>query len=238
MIRKWALPLTIVCIISGLLLSLQLKAQPTLVSNPISERNQALIEIINKLENETDTIQGQIADIREEIAAIEDRKSYEQGDISQLQNRVHQARKKAGLTALGGAGVVVTLDDNKAGLQAAQNDDPNRYIIHYENILNLISELKLAKAEAISVNGQRIVASSEIRCVGNVILINTTRLAPPFEIRAIGNPDFLEEILHSGEFDLLKSLGFPTSYTKHTSEYPIEIPAYGSSFQFKYIKSE
>lgn len=236
--RKWAIPITIVCIISGLLLSLQLKAQSRIVSNPISERNQALIEIINKLENETDLIQSQIAEIREEIEAIEDRKSNERGGISQLQNKVHQARKKAGLIPLEGTGVVVTLDDNKAGLQSAQNDDPNRYIIHYENILNVISELKLAKAEAISVNGQRIVASSEIRCVGNVILINTTRLAPPFEIRAIGNPSFLEDILLSGEFDLLKSLGFPVTYTKHTSEDPIEIPAYGSSFQFKYIKSE
>lgn len=236
--KKWAIPITIVCIISGLLLSLQLKAQATVVSNPISERNQALIEIINKLENETDVIQSQIVKIREEIEAIEERKSYEQGDISKLQNKVHQARKEAGLTPLVGAGVVITLDDNKTGLQAAQNDDPNRYIIHYENILNIISELKLAKAEAIGVNGQRIVASSEIRCVGNVILVNTTRLAPPFEIKAIGNPSFLEEILHSGEFDLLKSLGFPVSYTKHTSENPIEIPAYASSFQFKYIKSE
>lgn len=236
--KKWVVPITIVCIISGLLLSLQLKAQSTLVSNPIGERNQALIDIINKLENETDAIQNQISKIREEIESIEERKSHEQGDISQLQNKVHKARRQAGLTPLKGAGVVITLDDNKAGLQSAQNDDPNRYIIHYENILNLISELKLAKAEAISVNGQRIVTSSEIRCVGNVILVNTTRLAPPFEIKAIGNPGFLEDILLSGEYDLLKNLGFPVSYIKHTSEDPIEIPAYSGSFQFKHIKSE
>ncbi len=238
MMKKWALPITIVCIISGLLLSLQLKAQSRIVSNPISERNQALIEIINKLENETDLIQSQISKIREEIETIEERKSYGQEDISQLQNKVHKARKEAGLIPLEGPGVVIILDDNKAGLQAAQNDDPNRYIIHYENILNIISELKLAKAEAISINGQRIVTSSEIRCVGNVILVNTTRLAPPFEIKAIGNPSFLEDILLSGEFELLKNLGFPVSYTKHTSEDPIEIPAYAGSFQFKYIKSD
>ena len=71
-------------------------------------------------------------------------------------------------------------------------DDPNRYIIHYENLLYLVNDLRNAGAEGISINGQRIVVSSEIRCVGNVILVNTTRLAPPFEISAIGDPKALE----------------------------------------------
>ena len=100
--------------ISGLLLSLQLRAQSTIVSNPISERNQALIEIINKLENETDVIQSQISKIREEIETIEERKSYGQEDIIQLQNKVQKARKEAGLIPLKGPGLVIILDDNKA----------------------------------------------------------------------------------------------------------------------------
>lgn len=236
--KKWALPITIVCLISGLLIALQLRSQFSLASNPISERNQDLIAIINKLENETDLIQNQISKVREEIELIEKRKSDEQGDLKFLQSRAHSARKLAGLIPLKGSGVSILLDDNKAGLQASLSDDPNRYIIHYENILNIITELKLAKTEAISINGQRIVTPTEIRCVGNVILVNTTRLAPPFEIRAIGNPVFLEEMLIYGEFNLLKNLGFPVNYAKHGKENPIEVPAYSGSFQFKYIKSE
>ncbi|NLW24884.1 MAG: DUF881 domain-containing protein [Clostridia bacterium] len=232
--RKWILPITFVCIISGLLLALQFKIQASQTPTPTEQRNEILVGIINNLENEISTYQERIAEIKAEIETIEDVTASYQDDIKYLQQKVQKAKLQAGLTNVKGRGIRITLDDNKSGLLLAPNDDPNRYIIHYENILNIITELKLGRAEAISVNGQRIVSTSEIRCVGNVILVNTTRLAPPFEIKAIGDPDRLEEILLAGEYDLLKSTGFPVSYEKFTEETPLEIPAYTGTFQFNY----
>ena len=49
-----------------------------------------------------------------------------------------------------------------------------------------------AGAEAISVNQERIVAMSEIRCVGPTVMVNGERVTAPFEIKAIGNPSTLE----------------------------------------------
>ncbi|KJS79890.1 MAG: hypothetical protein JM58_19520 [Peptococcaceae bacterium BICA1-8] len=234
--RKWVLPITIVCIISGLLLSLQFKAQASLTSNPIGQRNEALVGLINNSEEEIAKYQEAINLLREELDKIENSSPTEQVDIKLLQQKVQKAKLQAGLLPVKGRGIKVIVDDNNAGLNASPNDDPNRYIIHYENILNIITELKLGRAEAISINGERIVTPTEIRCVGNVILVNITRLAPPFEISAIGNPDILEEMLLSGEYDLLKGTGFPVSYTKFTSENPIEIPAYTGTYQFNYTK--
>jgi len=235
-VRKWVLPITIVCIISGLLLSLQFKAQASLTSNPIGQRNEALVGLINNLEEEITKYQEGINLLREELDKIENSTTTGQVDIKQLQQKVQKAKLQAGLLPVKGRGIKVIVDDNNAGLNAAPNDDPNRYIIHYENILNIITELKLGRAEAISINDQRIVTTSEIRCVGNVILVNITRLAPPFEISAIGNPDILEEMLLSGEYDLLKGTGFPVDYTKFNAENPLEIPAYTGTYQFNYIK--
>lgn len=234
--RKWILPITIICIISGLLLSLQFKAQASLINNPISERNEALVGLINNLETEIAQYQENINNLRDELEKIENSNTTGQAEIEVLQQKLQRAKLHAGLLPLKGRGIKVVIDDNQAGLRAAPNDDPNRYIIHYENILNIITELKLGRAEAISINGQRLVTPSEIRCVGNVILVNTTRLAPPFEISAIGNPEILEEILLFGEYDLLKSSGFPVSYTKHDNVNPVEIPAYTGTYQFKYTK--
>jgi uncharacterized protein YlxW (UPF0749 family) len=230
------LPITIVCIISGLLLSLQFKAQASLSPSPISERNKALVGLINNLEEEISRYQENLNTLREELDKIKNSNAGGQEDIQKLQQKIQKAKLSAGLVPVKGRGVKVVVDDNKAGLNSAPNDDPNRYIIHYENILNIITELKLGRAEAISINGQRIVTPSEIRCVGNVILVNTTRLAPPFEISAIGNPDILEEVLLFGEYDLLKSTGFPVNYTKHNRDNPLEIPAYSGTYQYNYIK--
>lgn len=234
--KKWMLPITIVCIISGLLLSLQFKVQASLSSNPIGERNEALVGLINNLEQEITRYQETLNNIREELDEIENRNATGQVDIQNLQQKVQKAKFNAGILPVKGRGIKIVVDDNKAGLNSAPNDDPNRYIIHYENILNIITELKLGRAEAISINGQRIVTPTEIRCVGNVILVNTTRLAPPFEISAIGNPAILEEVLLSGEYDLLKGAGFPVIYTKYDRENPLEIPAYSGTYQFNYTK--
>ena len=66
------------------------------------------------------------------------------------------------------------------------------YIIHDDDLLRVINELRAAGAEAIAINGERIVAMSEIRCAGPTLSVNNNRSAPPYEIKAIGNPNNLE----------------------------------------------
>ena len=46
-------------------------------------------------------------------------------------------------------------------------------------------------------NGERIVATTSVYCVGPVIITNATRLSPPYEVHAIGNPDALEAALRT-----------------------------------------
>ena len=132
-----------------------------------------------------------------------------------------------------GKGIIITLDDNNEGLKVNPSDDPNKYLIHYESILNIVSELKVAGAEAIEVNGQRLINTTEIRCVGNVILVNTTRLAPPFVIKAIGSPKLLNAVTGQRELAILRASQFPVTVQEAEE---IIIPAYKSDLQFNYTK--
>ena len=52
----------------------------------------------------------------------------------------------------------------------------------------MLNLLWLAGAEAVSLNGERVVATTSIYCVGSTILVNDTRLSPPYEFLAIGDP--------------------------------------------------
>jgi uncharacterized protein YlxW (UPF0749 family) len=92
-----------------------------------------------------------------------------------------------------GKGVIVTIDDSNSG--AMGGDNKNLYIVHDEDLLRVVNELRAAGAEAISINGQRLTANSEIRCTGPTVVINETRLAAPFIISAIGNPQTMESSL-------------------------------------------
>ncbi|MFZ5753245.1 MAG: DUF881 domain-containing protein [Bacillota bacterium] len=228
--RKWLVPITLVCIISGFFLAFQLKVQASNTTiNPLSQKNTNLVTIIKDLEKEIKIQENQIERTRNDLNALQNRQSSRK--LQELKNQLDKLKIMAGLTPVVGNGIIIVIDDNKAGLKANPNDDPNKYIVHYEHILNLVSELKVGGAEAISVNGQRLITTSEIRCVGNVILVNTTRIAPPFEIRAIGSPKLLAEIVTNGELELLKSSNYPVTLQEETE---LIIPAYKGELQFNY----
>ena len=89
------------------------------------------------------------------------------------------------------------------------------------------------EADAIAVNGQRLVATSDIRCVGTVIMVNSTRLAPPFEISAIGDPALLQATVeNSDEYINIKIIrNMPVTIQTANK---IVIPAYKGSNILKY----
>ncbi|HHY06269.1 MAG TPA: DUF881 domain-containing protein [Clostridia bacterium] len=228
--RKYVLPLTVVCIISGFFLAFQLKVQTKSTNyDAVSQKNANLINVIQALEKEIENQENQIETMRNQLNEIQNQNN--KGKLQDLQQEIIQAKINAGLTPVIGKGIIITLDDNKEGLLNAPNDDPNKYIIHYEHLLNLVNELKIGGAEAISINGQRLVTTSEIRCVGNLILINTTRIAPPFEVCAIGSPKLMVESISLGQLDLLKTAHYPVALAEKEN---LTIPAYKGELQFKY----
>jgi uncharacterized protein YlxW (UPF0749 family) len=100
-------------------------------------------------------------------------------------------------------------------------------IIHDTDIAAVVNELKASGAEAISVNGQRIVAVSPIRCVGPTIMVNFTPQSPPFIIKAIGNPKTLKTgvELPGGVTKDIVSYD-PAMFTTQIAKQPLVVPAY------------
>lgn len=236
--HKWIVPITTTCLILGLLLTLQIRLQNNMTPANTNDKTQTLISLVTNLESEIADYEMVLSALRQDTEKITAKASNGEDEVKALQNNLVEEQAKIGLTALEGPGIVITLDDNKAGSAASPQDDPNYYLIHYENLLYLINDLKGGKAEAISVNDQRIVSSSEIRCVGNTILVNTTRLAPPFVIQAIGDVSSLEKsILENSEvYSILKDSGFPVSYKTTGLTMPtISISAYTGSFPTKHL---
>ena len=88
-----------------------------------------------------------------------------------------------------GSGIVVTLKDT------------NTRKITGEDIRALLNELKMAGAEAISVNGYRIVYDSYVVDIGDTFIsVNGTRIVSPYEVKAIGNQAYLESGLSKKQY--------------------------------------
>ena len=83
---------------------------------------------------------------------------------------------KAALTNVKGPGVSVLIEDSLKPVQSGEN--PNLYVIHDEDILRIVNELRAGRAEAIAINDQRLIGTSEIRCSGPTIAVNGRSLEP------------------------------------------------------------
>lgn len=117
--------------------------------------------------------------------------SLERSNDETLLMEWDSVRLKLGLTDVAGPGVIITLDDAPARADVPPRD----LIIHDQDIKIIVNELKKAGAQAISINGERLTAVSEMVCGGPTILINRNRYPVPYIIHAIGDPELMSDII-------------------------------------------
>ncbi len=206
----------LVCAILGFMLSMQLKSIGKQKTIPV-QRAEELSERLKAAEKDRERLTAELESLKGGNAAF-DKESQ-------------RLKALAGETALVGKGIIVTIDDSSIPVQAGENK--NLYIIHDEDLLRVINELRAAGAEAISINGQRLTSTSEIRCAGPTVVVNETRLAAPFVISAIGNPQTLESSLkiRGGVLENFKFWGIKAE-VKLSDEVKIPRVKRGHDFEF------
>lgn len=129
-----------------------------------------------------------------ELEKVREEATKENTRLTELKEEVAKANKLLGLTELTGAGIVVTLRDDETTTSKELGVDKAIALIHDEDIRLLLNELKNSGAEAISINGQRIMPTTSIVCSGAIITVNGVKMNAPFEIRAIGDYYLLNAI--------------------------------------------
>lgn len=170
--------IALLCIGFGILVAVQLRSIPTKITNPVATYT-SLKETINELNQEQDELKKEIEDLHQNIQIVQQKN--EENVLSQQEiASINLKKAKAGVTRLNGPGIIITLDDSHSSVVS---DDS---IVHASDIRDIINLLWSSGAEAISVNGQRVTASTAIDCIVNTILINNIRITNPFNIEAIG----------------------------------------------------
>ena len=219
------LAVAVVCLVLGFLLSMNYRVQRNVQANPAFGRDADAAARLADAEKQRDAAQAELGKARQQLAEV----AKTQTAYDTLTKALDEAQMRAGLTALKGPGVVVTLDDSKAPYRPGEN--PNALIIHDDDILRVINELVAGGAEAISVNGQRLTSRSEVRCIGPTISVNGVRTAPPVYVRAVGDPDVMEAAinLRGGIAQILQAYGVQVSVRKDKE---IAVPAYQGSWDY------
>jgi uncharacterized protein YlxW (UPF0749 family) len=219
-VRNWLVPVTAIAIASGVLIAAQFKTQAAYRDGLPSRRVEELVVMLKDAEAENARLVTQVEALRNNLKSAE----AATGSASVLPRR---------LQAASGAGIEVEIADSAKPLTKGEN--PNIAIVHNEDLLKIVNELRASGAAALSINDQRLVEASEISCAGPTILVNKTRLAPPFVIRAIGDADTMMAALalRGGVVEYLQFYGIQVTISRKPD---IQVPMYVGGSSYLYAK--
>jgi uncharacterized protein YlxW (UPF0749 family) len=225
---QWGLAL--VGLVLGIMLAFQFRVTREINKTEPVQRAQQMSAELSQLKKDRDSFQARVAELRTALDQLPAGPRE-----SELKEELDMARILAGVTELSGPGVEVTLNDSNITLKPG--DNPNLYVLHDEDVLRVLNEIRAAGAEAISINGQRLLSNTEIRCTGPTIVLNKNkRLAPPYVITAIGNPDTLEGSIKmkGGVAEALQFWGIQVGVKKIPQ---VTVPPYSGGISFDYAKA-
>lgn len=140
-------------------------------------------------------LEAKTEELRLEVEALG--KSSREPEVAAAQAQAARLEAAAGLTAMSGPGVTVSLDDaplpGGSVLPAGATYDD--YVVHQQDVEGVINALWAGGASAVTVMGRRLISTSAVRCVGNVLILDGQVYSPPFTVAAIGNARSLRRAL-------------------------------------------
>ena len=141
-----------------------------------------------------------------------------------IKNDIAENEKYIGYSDVEGEGIVITLEDN------------SKKEITSDDLLNLVNQLKLAGAEAISINDERVVNTTDITIVnGAFVFVNGKRLSSPYTVKVIGKQNYLDSAISIkyGYIDEITANGKTISYVPVKS---VKINKYKGDLSMKYAE--
>ena len=226
--KVMAIVIGAICIILTTVILAQYKVvEQTDITGIETAREEELQQMLSSYKTKYEELEEKFKDTYSKITEYQQTLNSSKEATEVLQKELEQTNLLVGKSNVQGQGVIVTLKNN------------NERSIEASDLRYLVNELKLAGAEAISINEKRILNMTEIVEAGGSILINEERVTSPYVVKAIGDETYLSSALS------LKTSGFIDSYTKlgktveMRKERNIFIGAYNSDkkiMEFKYAK--
>lgn len=222
----------IVCLVIGLMISISSLNARGFDLRP--GRNTQLIDVIRDNSRRNAELTRTVVELRGDV----DELSRRAGAEPDQSDRIAAARREAAMQAVSGPGYTVTLTDAPLSVQVPGVDE-DLLVVHQQDIQSVVNALWASGAEAMTIQGQRVVSTTGIKCVGSTVVLHGIPYAPPYVISAIGDPDrlaagleesvYLQAYRHHAE---AYDLGY-----QQKRETELNLPAFGGSVALQYART-
>ncbi len=200
-----------------------------------------LASLVDAEADEYDELEDRVADLKQQVDSLTEQVDDE--DVRRIQGEIDGLRDPAGLEPREGAGVTVVLSDAPEDLieQAVEDDlNPNLLVVHQQDIQAVVNAMWAGGATAVTIEGQRVITTTGIKCEGNAVQLQGVPYPQPYEIQAVGDPDAIEAALdadsrvsayRSDAADPALQVGWDLDVEDH-----VEAPAYTGLLNLSYAE--
>lgn len=218
--------LGLVCLILTAVIFMQFKTISRIDVTALENMQETeLRSEITSWKTKCEDIEGKLEKTNEKIAEYNENITNNQKTSELLSNELNQLTGILGERDVSGNGIIVTISDTENKKVGA------------EDLISLLNELKMAGAEAISINDERIVYESYVVDLGNgFVSVNGVRIVTPYVVKVIGNPTYLESGLSKkqyGYIDTKKSEGLDITLQRQDGIY---INKYSRDLNFEKVE--
>lgn len=224
--KSFYISLTLVTVFLGILLATQFRTTQQLARNMSnsSERFKSILKVLDQARQKETKVTTQVSLLQNQLESTKMGRATGGRDAT-LTREINNVKMMTGELAVSGPGLIITLDDREATTTQVFSGD-------IKDILNI---LRYSGAEAISINGQRVVINTAVHEAGRNLLVNKVPInrqeGIPYEFLAIGDRDKLESFLKStyGLLNDLEASGVKVAIRKLDH---VEIPSFKGSMEF------
>lgn len=231
--NKVAIVLGIVCCILVISIFAQMKTVNEMensVGTTLTANSELIDEVLSEQE-QYDRLYEQLERAEEMLEVIRTKATAGNQEDLEAEAELKENNKLLGLTEVKGEGIIIKLDDNRN----IEGDELNlsQYIVHEEDLLQVVNELCNAGAEAISINEHRVTNTTAVRCDGNIIRVNGQVITVPITIKAICSKAIYNTLIRPGGY--LQLMADEGVIVEIDSSDEIVIPKYNGVYTDAYI---
>lgn len=234
----WKVCVPVVCVVTGLLFA---------TTGAVSEGNELrrgdttrLSDLVRSAQADVDDAAGVRDSLADQLAVLQNTAAGSDADVAAALEQSRALETAAGLSAVTGPGVRVTLTD------ASRDSDgkfpvgasPDDLVVHQQDVQSVLNALWAGGAVAVGMQDQRVVNTTAPRCIGNTLLLHGRTYSPPYEMTAIGDRARIEAALAAEpgvrtfkQYAVRYGLGF----TQEASD-AMTVPAYTGQLRTKFAR--
>jgi uncharacterized protein YlxW (UPF0749 family) len=231
--RPWRVLVPVVCLVAGLGFAASARdSRGTDLRAPV---NANLADTVRAAERTVRDADAEVQRLQAAVNRAAAQAGRDDSAVAASQKQVRPLQAPSGLTAVHGPGLEVILDD-APGQPSTGDVDPNILVVHQSDLQAVVNALWAGGAEAMSIAGQRVIATSAVRCVGNTLLLNGEVYSPPFRVAAIGpSATMLKKLASSPGVALFREAAgyYDLGYTVDIQG-RVDLPAYRGSVSLNY----